>query len=39
MEMARAKGSAKATISCSFKLEKPGTQKLFKAILDVARAA
>jgi hypothetical protein len=38
-EMARGKGSAKATIGCSFKLEKPATAKLFKAILDVARAA
>jgi hypothetical protein len=40
MEMSRQKGAAKATISCSFKLEKPTSgAKPFKAILDVARAA
>jgi hypothetical protein len=40
MEMARQKGAAKATISCSFKLEKPTSGAApFKAILSMARAA
>lgn len=34
MEISRAKGSAKATISCNFSLEKPSGAKLFKAMLD-----
>jgi hypothetical protein len=38
MEMSRAKGAAKATMSCSFQLEKPPTAKLFKAIMATARA-
>ncbi|GAA2990821.1 hypothetical protein [Streptosporangium longisporum] len=38
MEMSRQKGAAKATISCSFKLEKPlNGGAPFKAILDMAR--
>lgn len=39
MEISRAKGAAKATIPCSFKLERPSAAKLFKAIMSTARAA
>jgi hypothetical protein len=39
MEMSRAKGAAKATISCEFKLERPALTKSFKAIMATARAA
>jgi hypothetical protein len=39
MEMGRAKGAAKATISCEFKLERPALAKSFKAIMATARAA
>lgn len=39
MEISRAKGAAKATIGCSFKLEKPTDGSApFKAILSLARA-
>lgn len=38
MEMSRAKGAAKATINCEFKLERPAAAKSFKAILATARA-
>ncbi|MER7131258.1 hypothetical protein [Streptosporangium saharense] len=34
MEISRQKGAAKATVSCSFKLEKPAGAKSFKAILS-----
>lgn len=39
MEMSRAKGAAKATIACDFKLERPTAAKPFKAIMTTARAA
>jgi hypothetical protein len=39
MEVSRAKGAAKATISCEFKLERPAAAKAFKAIMATARAA
>ncbi|MET8866536.1 hypothetical protein ABZW11_26660 [Nonomuraea sp. NPDC004580] len=39
MEMSRAKGAAKATISCEFRLERPADATSFKAILTTARAA
>ncbi|MFI7125996.1 hypothetical protein ACIBQ1_09900 [Nonomuraea sp. NPDC050153] len=39
MEMSRAKGAAKATISCEFRLERPAAAKSFKAIMTTARAA
>lgn len=39
MEMTRAKGAAKATISCEYTLERPSAAKPFKAILASARAA
>jgi hypothetical protein len=38
MEMSRAKGAAKATIGCDFKLERPAAAKPFKVLLDVVRA-
>jgi hypothetical protein len=38
MEMSRAKGAAKATISCDFRLERPADAKSFKAIMATARA-
>jgi hypothetical protein len=38
MEMSRAKGAAKATISCDFRLERPAAAKPFKAIMAMARA-
>ena len=38
MEMSRAKGAAKATISCDFRLERPANAKSFKAIMATARA-
>lgn len=39
MEMSRAKGAAKATISCDYRLERPDAAKPFKAIMATARAA
>ncbi|WP_188188054.1 phage tail tube protein [Nonomuraea sp. SYSU D8015] len=39
MEVSRAKGAAKATIRCEFKLERPAAAKAFKAIMATARAA
>lgn len=39
IEMSRAKGAAKATIGCEFKLERPAAAKSFKAMLATARAA
>lgn len=38
MEISRAKGAAKATISCEFKLERPSGAKSFKAIMASSRA-
>jgi hypothetical protein len=38
MEMSRAKGAAKATISCDYRLERPAAAKPFKAIMATARA-
>ncbi|MFI7449539.1 hypothetical protein ACIBQX_18730 [Nonomuraea sp. NPDC049714] len=38
MEMSRAKGAAKATISCDYRLEKPAELPAFKAIMTTARA-
>lgn len=38
MEISRAKGAAKATISCEFKLERPSAAKSFKAIMASSRA-
>lgn len=39
LEIGRGKGATKALIPCSFKLEKPAAAKLFKVIMDEARAA
>lgn len=38
MEVNRAKGAAKATISCEYTLERPAAAKPFKAIMATARA-